>query len=226
MTPCRKIKDKDKDEQMDNTNRHIPKKLLSRTQSLMLHSLGFVTGDPSIRISYPYVFHPGLQVTVREPGDAKWIYMMLPVTRGSLITDINIAHHRTGLQSHIALIRLVEQREAVSATVVHDATIEKTVPAACIIGSSCQVVVDRSILLKVCMDFASTDDMIELGSVEVRYIPEYTSLPEHKRKEVQPGRHGERSITSMFSNGHSLNMRRLSLVELFFQKKEKKKIGF
>lgn len=211
---------------MDNNYTHIPNKLLSRRQSLMLHALGFVTGDPSVRIDYPYVFHPGLQVTVNEPGDSKWIYMMLPVTRGSLITDIKIAYHRTGLQSHITHIRLVEQREPVSATVVHNEIIEEITPVTDVIRSACHVVVNHSILLKVCMDFADTDDMIELGSVEVRYIPEYASLPEHKRKEVQTGKHGEKSTINMFSIAHSLNMHRPSFMELFLQKKGKKKVSF
>ena len=35
----------------------------------MLHALGLVTGDPTIRISSPFVFHPGVQITVSEPGD-------------------------------------------------------------------------------------------------------------------------------------------------------------
>lgn len=211
---------------MDNPYSHIPKKFLSRTQSLMLHALGFVTGDPSIRIDYPYVFHPGLQVTVSEPGDSKWIYMMLPITRGSLITGIKIAHHRTGLQSHITLVRLVEQRVPVSATVVHNEIIEKTVPVTCVIGSICRVVVNHSILLKVCMDFASTDDMIELGSVEVSYIPEYTSLPEHKKKEIKAEYNGEESAVNLFNTAHSLNLHRPSFMELFLQKKRRKKVSF
>lgn len=211
---------------MDNSYYPIPKKLLSRKQSLMLHALGFVTGDPSIRIDYPYVFHPGLRVRVSEPGDSKWIYMMLPVSKGSLITDIKIAYHRTGLQSHVTLVRLVEQREPVSATVVHNEEIRKTIPATCVIGSACRVVVNNSIMLKVCMDFASADDMIELGSVEVCYIPEYTSQAEYKRKEAKNvAYHKEEFIPGLFNGSHTLNLQRPSLIELFLQKKKKKKVS-
>ncbi|WP_298653960.1 hypothetical protein [uncultured Proteiniphilum sp.] len=211
---------------MDNNYGHISRKLLSKRQSLMLHALGFVTGDPSIRIDYPYVFHPGLQVQVSEPGDSKWIYMMLPVTRGSLITDIKIAYHRTGLQSRITLIRLVEQREPVSATVVHNEIIEKTTPVTDVINTVCRVVVNDSILLKVCLDFANTDDMIELGMVEISYIPNYTSFSVLKKKGIKTGYQKEDSITGLFSNSPSLNLRRPSLTELFLQKKEKRKSVF
>lgn len=211
---------------MDNRFNPIPKKLLSRKQSLMLHALGFVTGDPSIRIDYPYVFHPGLRVRVNEPGDSKWIYMMLPVGKGSLITDIQIAYHRTGIQSHVTLVRLVEQREPVSATVVYNEEIKKTIPATCIIGSACHVVVNNSILLKVCMDFANTDDLIELGSVEVCYIPEYTSQAEYKRKEAKKVSYQkEEPIAGLLNGSHSLNLQHPSLAELFLQRKKKKKIS-
>lgn len=208
---------------MDNNYGHITKKLLAKRESLMLHSLGFVTGDPSIKIDYPYVFHPGLQVTVSEPGDAKWIYMMLPVSRGSLITNIKIAHHRVGLQSHIMLIRLVEQREPIFATVVHNEAIEKTIPDTSVITSSCRVLVDNSILLNVCMNFASTDDMIELGMVEVSYIPHYASLLRQKKGEVKTEFQGEDSLAGLFSANPSLNLNRSLLMKLFLQKKEKKK---
>ena len=168
---------------------HITRKLLSRTESIMMHGVGFVTGDPTIELSYPFTFHPGMQVTVTEPGDSKWIYMMLPLQMGSLITDIKIAHHRTGLNSHISLIRLIEQREPISATVVHNEKFNNNMPSTCVISSGCNVIVSKSILLKVCMNFASKEDMIEIGSVEIRYVPSYVSLSvmdKNERKESEP----------------------------------------
>jgi len=213
---------------MDNTLNHIPKKFLMKKQALMLHALGFVTGDPTIRFGYPYVYHPGLRVRVNEPGESKWIYMMLPLHRGSLITDINIAYHRTGIQSHISLVRLVEQRDPVSATVVHNQEVRDTIPATGVISSNSHVIVKHSILLKVCMDFASTDDLIELGSVEVCYIPEYTSfVEEQKRKEVKKGAYRkEEPVAGLFKSSHSLNLQRPSFVELFLQKRKKRKVSF
>ena len=205
---------------MTGTRAHNIKNL-RRMRSLMLHSLGFVTGDPSIKISYPFLFHPGLQVTVDKPGNSKWIYLMLPIDRGSLITDIRIAHHRTGLQSHVTLVRLIEQREPISAKIVHDEPIEKTIPSTCVIGSTCHVVVNSSILLKVCMDFANTDDMIEFGSVEIRYIPDYASFLEKKKKDKKASKGLMTSTeTYQFSSNHSLNTHRPTLVELFMRKKE------
>lgn len=188
----------------------------------MLHSIGFVTGDPSIKIGYPYVFHPGLQVTVTEPGDAKWIYLMLPIEKGSLITDVKIAHHRTGLGSRVSLLRLVEQREPIAATVIHDDAIEKTIPTTSVIALSCQVVVKNSILLKVCMEFSNTDDMIEFGSVEICYIPDYVSLSERKKKDKGASKQSMVSDeTYLFNGDYSLNAHRPTLAELFMKKRRK-----
>lgn len=207
--------------QMAKTRAHNTKHLTG-TRSLMLHSLGFVTGDPSIRIGYPYVFHPGLQITVNEAGDSKWIYLMLPVDKGSLITDIKVAHHRTGFQSRVTLLRLVEQCEPVTAMVVHDETIEKTIPSTCVISSACQVVVNHSVLLKVCMKFANTDDMIEFGSVEICYIPDYVSLSERKKKDKGASKQSMVSAeTYLFNGDYSLNAHRPTLAELFMKKRRK-----
>lgn len=169
---------------------HITRKLLSKRKSLLMHGVGFVTGDPTIELSYPFTFHPGMQITVTEPGDSKWIYMMLPLEMGSLITDIKIAHHRTGLNSYISLIRLIEQKEPISATVIYNEKFTNDIPSTYVISSGCNVIVGKSILLKVCMNFASKEDMIEIGSVEIRYIPSYVSLSgmdKNERKENEPG---------------------------------------
>lgn len=209
---------------MAGTHTHNIKNL-GRIRSLMLHSLGFATGDLSIMISRPFLFHPGLQVTVIEPGDSKWIYLMLPLDRGSLITDIKIAHHRTGFQSHVTLVRLIEQHMPISATIVHDKTIDKTIPSTSVIDLACHVVVDNSLLLKVCMNFANTDDMIEFGSVEVRYIPDYTSFMEKKKKDKKaPKEWGTPVEAYPFSGDFLLNAHRPSLAELF--RKKIRKINF
>ncbi len=202
---------------MSEKNVNITRKLLSQTESMMMHGVGFVTGDPTIKLSYPFTFHPGMQVTVTEPGDSKWIYMMLPLNQGSLITDIKIAHHRTGLNSHISLIRLIEQQEPISATVVHNDKFDNNVPSTCVINSGCKVIVSKSILLKVCLDFFSKEDMIEIGSVEIRYIPSFISLSGMDKSEKK---NSEQSQIFKFSE----NIRdesKLTLSELFLQRKRK-----
>ncbi|MBF6597829.1 MAG: hypothetical protein ITF98_06340 [Fermentimonas sp.] len=161
---------------------NISKKLLSKTESLMLHGIGFVTGDPTINLGYPYISHPGMQITVTEPGDSKWIYMMLPVVSGSLITDIKISYHRVGIDNRILFVRLVEQGEPISATIVHDDKLQTDLFSSGIIQTSCRVLVKKSVLLKVCIDFQNTDDMIEFGQVEIKYIPNFEEITGMRRR--------------------------------------------
>jgi len=40
-------------------------------QTIWLSPVGYVTGDPTLRISYPYTSHPGTDVTCVSPGDLK-----------------------------------------------------------------------------------------------------------------------------------------------------------
>ena len=187
---------------MPHQNMNISKKLLSKTESLMLHGIGFVTGDPTINLGYPYIFHPGMQITVNEPGDSKWIYMMLPVVSGSLITDIKISYHRVGIDNRILFVRLVEQGEPISATIVHDDKLQTGLFTSGIIQSSCRVLVKNSILLKVCLEFQNTDDMIEFGQVEIKYIPAFEELTGLKRrfmkeKDLSTSDNGKNSVTEL-----------------------------
>ena len=203
--------------------KHFHKKTFPVSQTLMLHSLGFVSGDPTIRIGYPFVFHPGVQVSVTEPGDAKWVYLMLPIPKGSLITEIKVAYHRTDILSSISHIRLVEQREPMAAEVIYDEKISNALPSIGVIKSECHVTVKRSLILKICMAFTSTDAMIEFGGVEVEYIPDYEqqSLSENdvdkKRKEEM--------LIYKFNKKQSITENQPTLVDLFFQTRKKKTIS-
>lgn len=207
---------------MTTLHKHFSKKSSYSRQTLMLHALGFVSGDPTIRIGYPFVFHPGVQVTVTESGDAKWIYLMLPIPLGSLITEIKVAYHRSDILSHISRIRLVEQREPVTAEVVHDEEISNNIPSIGVIKSECHVIVKRSSLLKICMAFTSTESMIQFGGVEIGYIPDYKQLSQpddtdNKRK--------EEALIYKFNKKQSINESQPSLADLFFQMRKKKTIS-
>ena len=170
----------------------------------------------------PFLFHPGVQVTVTKPGDAKWVYMMLPVPKGSLITGIKVAHHRSGIQSNISHIRLVQQREPVTAEVIFDDHIGKDIPSLSVISSICHVVTEKSTMLKICMDFANTDDMIEFGAVEIEYIPDYEKIitPNEENKKRK-----EDAQIHKFNGKHSVKETQPTLVDLFFLPKKKKSIS-
>lgn len=198
---------------MPHLDINISKKLLTKRVSLMLHSIAFVTGDPTIKLGYPYVFHPGMQIRVNKEGDSKWIYMMLPLSSGDLITDIKIAYHRVGIENSIVMVRLVEQGEPISATVVHDEKTSSDLPATGVIHSSCSVLVKKSILLKVCLDIQNIEDMIEFGSVEIGYVPRFEEMTGLKSKLLK-----ESDLQSSNLNNNPLKEYNPSLSELILSK--------
>jgi len=205
---------------MSDFDKYFPERNMLHEQTLMLHGLSLVTGDPSIHISYPFLFHPGVQITVNDPGDEKWVYMTLPMSRGCLIQEIEVAYHRTGIQSYITNIRLIEQQGTIAADVVHDEVIEQTLPSIFTIKSVCNVLVKSSMLLKICMQFANTEDMIEFGSIEVKYIPQNGSLKninkeQRKRTERDP-------YTASHIYNSLVNRRIPTLAEIFFFKQRRK----
>jgi len=159
--------------------------------------MGFATGDPSIKISAPFVLHPGTRVTVTEPGNAKWIYIPLPLCKGDLITGISVLYKKSDISTDIAQVRVVEQGSPTSATVVHSWKTNCEATGVLTLNSSCKVEVKTSVLLNLCLDFAGAAGMIELGAVEIRYIPEYTlpevenesSLPFSKIRKIGKSRH-------------------------------------
>jgi len=76
----------------------------------------------------------------------------------------------------------------------------------------------------VCMNFANTDDMIEFGSVEICYIPDYMAPHEKKKKDKKVSKEAEEMVaTYLFNNHRALNMHRPTLAELFMKKKRKEK---
>lgn len=205
---------------MSDIHKYLAKRNRRYEQTLMLHGLSLVTGDPSIHISYPFLIHPGVQITVSEPGDGKWVYMTLPMPRGSLIQEIEVAYHRTGIQSYITNIRLIEQQGTIAADVVHDEEIEQTLPSIFTIKSACEVVVKCSMLLKICMQFANTEDMIEFGSIEVKYIPQHGII--RNSRQEQRKRTGAELYKVIHPDQGTGNRYLTTLAEIFFIKQKRK----
>ena len=67
---------------------------------------------------------------------------------------------------------------------------------------------------------------IEPELEEMCYMLNYHSA-EQKRKEVKKGAYRkEEPVAGLFESSHSLNLQRPSFVELFLQKKKKRKVSF
>jgi hypothetical protein len=83
----------------------------------------YVTGDPSLQISYPYVAHPSTIVTLKQgepPGDFKWVSRGLHLPPNVRIQEVTVCYRLSHAQSYISQIRLVEMDTPEQAIVIHD----------------------------------------------------------------------------------------------------------
>jgi hypothetical protein len=90
------------------------------TDILWLSPTDFVSGDKSLRISYPSVTHPAVFVNAKTPGDLKWIYLGLRVPLYHDIQAIHVCYQLSNRRSFISQVRLVEMQTPDQAVVRHD----------------------------------------------------------------------------------------------------------
>jgi hypothetical protein len=61
-------------------------------ETIWLSPTNYVTGDPTLRVSYPFVSHPSTIVACTTPGDYKWISMGLRLPPNVQIEEVIIAN--------------------------------------------------------------------------------------------------------------------------------------
>jgi hypothetical protein len=140
----------------------------------------YVSGDPSLVISYPFVSHPGTVVTCKEPGDLKWVSMGLRLPPYVSIQEVTVWYQisnpdpQTPPNSLISQIRLTEMKTPDRATVLHDdgTDLTSTIPTAHTskVGGKIPTL-GSSVTLSLRLNFQNTTDTILLGAVEVIIEP-------------------------------------------------------
>jgi Pectate lyase superfamily protein len=93
-------------------------------ETLWINPVGIVTGDRSVRVTYPSVSQPHVTVSVREPGDFKWLYLPISIPVGRHINALRVCY-RIVQAAHssrtiISQLRLAEVRESDEVLVRHD----------------------------------------------------------------------------------------------------------
>lgn len=87
---------------------------------LFLSSVDFVSGDPTLKLEYPYTSHADTEITATMGGDHKWIYLGIPVRSDESIRAVTVHYQLANAQSFISQIRLTEQTTPDRNTVIHD----------------------------------------------------------------------------------------------------------
>ncbi len=139
-------------------------------QTLWLGPTAYVTGDPSLRISYPFVSHPGAVVTCTAPGDLKWISIGVALPQKAKIEQVIVCYEVSNSQSFISQVRLAEMETPDHATVLHDdpTPLQSTSPAtyASSVGG---LAAEGAVSVELRLNFQNTSDEIRLGALGVTF---------------------------------------------------------
>jgi len=137
-------------------------------QTIWLSPTNYITGDPTLRLSYPFVSHPGTIVTCTTPGDLKWVSMGLRLPPNVQIEQVIICYELTQSSSYIAQTRLAEMTTPDHANVVHDdpTHLTSTTPTSYNSVTS-GLIPTGAVTLELRLDFQHTSDEILLGAVGV-----------------------------------------------------------
>lgn len=146
------------------------------TETLWLSPTDFVTGDKSLRITYPSVTHPAVEVKATAPGDLKWISLGLKIPPFHEISAVQVCYQLSNSGSFISQIRLAEMRTPDQAVVRHDdGTDLLSVQPTCYRSQlATGYRPDGAVLLELRLNFQNAVDTITLGAVGVEvgsYIP-------------------------------------------------------
>lgn len=139
-------------------------------QTIWLSPTNYVTGDPSLSISYPYVTHPSTVVTSAATGDLKWVFMSLDLPQGATIQQMIVCYQVSNSRSSILQVRLSQMSTPDRALVIHDdATNLQSTSPVCYTSQVGGITVNSgaAVTLELRLNFQDTADHIFLGAVGV-----------------------------------------------------------
>jgi Transposase len=142
----------------------------SIVQTIWLSPTGFVTGDPTLQISYPSVSHPSTVITCTSPGDLKWVSIGLPLPQNITIHEVTVCYELSNAGSFISQVRLVEMSTPNQGLVRHDDPTDlKSTSPTCYNSKVVGFTPSVAIILELRLKFRNTSDEIRLGAVGVTF---------------------------------------------------------
>jgi hypothetical protein len=137
-------------------------------KTLMMNGIGFVSGDPTLKLNQPQVSHPSIRINCSIAGDLKWIYLPLPLNRGDIIKGIKISYKNSNARSFISQIRLADMVGPDIAHVKHDDPADLLATSVSTKTSTvANVPVNGSMVLELRLNYSNIADTIEIGAVEI-----------------------------------------------------------
>lgn len=143
------------------------------TEILWLSPTDFVTGDDSLRINYPSVTHPAVEIKATAPGDLKWVSLGLKIPPFHEINAIHVCYQLSNSRSFISQVRLAEMRTPDQALVRHDdgTDLLSTAPACYRSQLVTSYRPGGAVLLELRLNFGNVADTITLGAIGVELLP-------------------------------------------------------
>ena len=141
-------------------------------QTIWLSPTNYVTGDPTLRVSYPFVSHPSTIAACTAPGDYKWVSMDLRLPPNVQIEEVIVCYEVSNARSFISQTRLAEMTTPDHATVVHDdpTHLTSTTPASYNSAVS-GLIPTGAVTLELRLNFQNASDEILLGAVGAKIRP-------------------------------------------------------
>lgn len=139
-------------------------------QTIWLGPTDYVTGDPSLQITYPSSHHPSTVVTSRTTGDFKWISMSLRLPENVTIEELVINYRVSSAQSFISQVRLSEIATPDQALVRYDDPTDLQGTTSTRYRSLVGGIVPTpgaAVILELRLNFQNSADEIFLGAVGV-----------------------------------------------------------
>lgn len=138
-------------------------------KTLWISATDFVTGDPTLQISYPYVQHPGVVVTATKPGDFKWVNLGLRLPPCSEIKAIRVCYQLSNPRSFISQVRLTKMQTPERAVVLRDFgnDFRDTFPFCFFQEVDPPIHPEGAVTLALRLNFANRSDKITLGAIGI-----------------------------------------------------------
>jgi hypothetical protein len=135
-------------------------------QTVWMSPTNFVSGDKSLKISYPSVTHPAVEIKTSTRGDLKWIYLGLRVPSDHEVHAIQVCYQLSNSRSFISQVRLVEMQTPDQSIVRHDdgTNLQSTTPT-CYRSPVVAFRPGAAVLLALRLNFRNVADTITLGGI-------------------------------------------------------------
>jgi hypothetical protein len=141
---------------------------------LVLPTTGFVSGDPDLTLTMPFVLQPNLSVKSRVAADLKWIEVSVPFISPlpSPFDGVVVCYSAPNQGTFISQIRLAEYIGPAFATVKHDDGTDLTSTTdTCFFSPVANYTPAGAVNLSLRLNFANPAHIINIGAVVLHFKP-------------------------------------------------------